>query len=124
MARLCANQLCKTYRPERGSYGVLKLENGDIKDASSGSAIQVPIGTRANDLHIGDLVFLDYGYPSSPADGVINHTTVLAEDTGTLGFLDGSDIVIFASGGPGVEEKSLASVCIRAENRLYLRIGW
>jgi len=123
MARLCANQLCKTYRPERGSYGVLKLENGDIKDASSGYAIQVPIGTSANDLHIGDLVFLDYGYPSSPADGVINHTTVLAEDKGVSGFLDGQDVLIFA-GHQGVEKKSLSAECPFAEARIYLRVGW
>jgi hypothetical protein len=77
----------------------------------------------SNDLHIGDLVFIDYGSSSYPADGTIDHTTVLAQDRGVSGFLDGEDILIFA-GHAGVEKLSLKDECKRVENRLHLRIGW
>ncbi len=81
-------------RDPRGPYtDTYCLEGNVVKRVSDGENADITIGTGANDLHIGDLIFLD----NYPADGTYDHTTVLYKDDGAdAGLLDGGDTLIFA----------------------------
>ena len=93
----------------RGSYGVLYQDNTNIRSATTGDTVLVPIGTGANDFHIGDLLFIDYN-----ANGIYDHTTILYADNGTANQLDPDDEMIYASqngANGGIRKLKLKEVC-------------
>ncbi len=95
------------------------LDGSGVKKVSNGDPANVPIGTGANDLHIGDLVFLDYG-----PDGAYDHTTVLYSDQNGDSILDGYDKVVQAHQDNGVTPSTLKAKVSQKEYRFVLRVGW
>ena len=106
-------------RDDRGGSGELYMNGSTVKKASDGSDANVSIGTGTNDLHIGDLIMIDH-----TDDGVYDHTTLLYEDAGMSGVLDGSDKVIYASRDGGVVVFDLDDVIPSATPHFVLRVGW
>jgi hypothetical protein len=104
-------------RSERGSWGKLKMSGSTVVYDSTGFSASVSIGTTSGVLNIGDLIMID-----NDNDGDYDHTTVLYEDLGTSGTLDGPDKLIFA-GHDGVTTLGL-QLEMGSTKRFVLRVGW
>ena len=76
---------------DRGNWGRLHFdEEGKLRNESNVEVI-VPIGMAEHELHVGDIIFIDF-----EPDGDYTHTTVLYEDNGNV-VLDQDDKLIFAT---------------------------